>query len=797
SIFDADTFKTEGDVRITERAILIAPSDDAVSVAGEKIGSAGEKLSAIARVLVDGADSGTLTFSVKNDGDEDYTDISAATLFPGSNSYNFIYDVSSGDDSYRLTFASLTASSGDAISLEGVSFSYFDAALSGGAGKYSATISSLSVSADGTTVSASGNVASSFAASNKSGTLGLYAVDMWGEEAPTLLATTDMTTVFEITADVSSLPSLSFFYKYYIASVADDSESPEPLSQPIYPSQPLAAPRNTSSCIGIESDRGGAAFDANAAFSVKEIFCDRLMGADATSGKRYVFRGETYYYDTYYAAELDRTISFDTSSGVSVYLRLLLSSSDSIAVYSALNAEDRGAVMRYAAAVDFLTRRYPDVYGIIVGCRTDCFVYNGGIGGDILNYAKNYARGLRITSSVAHINIPSCVIVAPFGDGYLHSDAKSGKRTEYDPVTGLGKSSCDPMLLSVLISKFMSEGGSFPWYVMYECEDDPAGAAKTVAEASDRLVQNVGASPSGHILYWRPEGSIAADDIEKAASEYSEIAPGLMTRSFIISFLSADGDTESLIDAVKGSDIDGNGSRTCHKFDALASIDNSTSGHYLIKDLRNSYGTGDFFAGAAFSEVTTVDSPELASLDGAEAGRAIRAEGDASAYGGGILMTIFPDTLPISSATFLNIALCVTSEDDGPVRVRISLGSEGNRCEYECDAKSGVASVLSCRTDRAPFAAASYLAIEVLSDGSVTLDVSRISVSRDDGDEKALSDAFGQRTEAETTNEGRVFPTLIVAIAILSVAIFAALSIRPDHRTRSDGAGKGRHGKKK
>ena len=780
-LFCADEFESEYGLETAEDALYLSPRDGAAVVTAKtkELGEIGE--TAVIRVSIDGAESGSVIMSVKS-AEAEFFDISTLGLFSGSNTYTFIWESTGEVSDYRLSFVGVNTSDGGRIAVRGVSFTYYDEKIDDTSGQFPGNVTSCTLSSDGKSVRVKGTLGTGFVTSNIGEKIGVYAVDMWNNVAPRLVAKTDITTLFDMTFQTSDVSTPPYFCRYFIA-LAGDGEAGEtvPLSDAVYPSAPSSAAPAVDSILGVESPDTADAFDSNAAYTAIEISVDELVSDDPSNGRFHAYAGEYYYFDAGYIQKLDSTLGFYISSGLSVYVRLVVPSESGGAVFGCVDADNREELMKYCAAVDYLTERYPGIYGIIVGRKVNSFVYNYIDKGDLLLFAKNYVRVLRVTSLVAKINDPSAIVAVPLGDAHVYSDAGDAD-AGYDETSGVGESACDPVLLSVLISKYMAVGGAFPWYIAYECESAPAENAEMLSRLSARLIQNVGASPSGHILYWRPEGDLDEGELEALSEKMSASSATLGTKTLLISLCDVDG-ASGFVTRIESLPFE-QSSRGTVELEASTGS-KSTDGHVFIKDFRGSWGSGEFFAGGAFRSATTETSDAASFYDGVEGARALRVQTDGE--GSGIVMTRFPSPADFSAADALTVVMALSGEGE-TCPVKIILGTKGGRVEYSLEAVAGEAFAASCAIDGERAKSVEYLAIEIPSGNAATLDVSRISLSRDDLDPAPIEEALGRTVEEKEKEEKQDILRIIVIVSVISVAFFALVSVRGDLRDRRENA---------
>ena len=449
-------------------------------------------------------------------------------------------------------------------------------------------------------------------------------------------------------------------------------------------------------------------------------------------------------------------------------------------VYGALDTKDKESTLKYSAALDYLTRRYPSIYGVVVGCRINSFIYNSSkYSPDLFAYASNYVDWLRITASVARANIPSALVVVPLGDGYVYADDTSYGNGDYDEMTGVGKYATDPMLLASLISRFMPKGSPFPWYLGYECESAPAVGAETVSRDAARLIQNIGASPSGNMLIWHPEHAIDQSELTSLAEYVSTNLTSLGTKCLIISLNNQSANVAPLIASLEFEQSE---ARSIKSSLAVQVKSASTEGHVLLSDFRSSWGIGDFIAGGSLTSVTTASSAVMSDYDGISSGRALRAVSSAGRGAFGVLVTSLSPALPLSSADYIEFALCVTGEEGKSYPVKIVLTSGAVADEYDYTFTSGKPCAVRCKTDGS-ITEADSISLIIPGDEDLTLDLSRISLLREDGDTETIKNDLG-KTEKKRDDKSGELTAILIAVTLISVVIFAAVSLKTDRGER-------------
>ena len=761
--FLSDTFVSTGELTLTERAVYIEPKDGVCSLEAN-IAAEGEGGSRVVRVNVFDVRGGTMILSLGRE-DGTYSDISTVQLFPGSNTYTFIDGESGNALSYRISFAGV----GDAerIGIGGVAISYYNEKIEEASAEYPGSVSSCALSSDGRTVRLKGTLSTSFVLANMGEKVGVFALDIWDRPTPSPVTEADISTVFDLSFPVSDLPLPAGFYRYFVA-LADS----EPLSEPVYPSSGAQSVQSAPSILGVEARDTSVPFASCAPYTVVEVNVSKLLSDDAAGARFHAFAGDYYYFDVNCVAELDRTLGIYIASGESVFIRVVYDGEDG-AVCSLPDADDEASVRAHAAAVDYITERYPGVTGIILGRKINVFTYNGKTENDLFKYAEKYVKLLRVTLTCARANSPSVGVAVPIGDNYLYSDAPEGETAFYDDMTGVGANACDPMFLSVLISKYIMSGGAIPWMLVYECESDPAHGAELIFRAAARLIQNVGASPTGQMLYWRPDHTIDDAELETLSARMTESSAALGTRCLVISLAEQSGDERYFADRIASLTFESTGARKraggdCFKFSAIP------DGQVFIKDFRRSWGVGGFAAGGSFTELTTESAAEFSKLEGVDGCRALRATSEG---GCGVIVSVFEEPLDLSNADHLNAVLSVTGDAE-VFGVKIILGGAGSRAVYEVE--SGEASRIVCDLDDAP-AEADFIAFEVDAQGGYRLEISSVSLSRADGDSSKISEAADKADGA--LGAGTVIG-VVTAASVITLLVFTAVTVAQNTRKK-------------
>ena len=744
-----------------------------------------------AKVVLSGAENGTVTFSVKKGSDEEYSDIATLTLYQGTNPYAFVFDASKGCDSYKITLSGVTPTEGDVLTLHSVGIVYFDATVREDASAYPGSITSCSLTSDGSAVRISGTVRSETVVNNITAKLGVFAIDMWDEHRTEILDAVDMTTVFEMNVATSSLRYSPALYKYFVGVV--DGDEVTPVTSLAYPSVSVSPVSSGMTVLGIQSNDTSSRFLANVSHTVVDVYLDRLVRKDE-GGRIHTYGDSFLYLDSSYINELDSQINFHTGTGANVYLRIISTSSLSnlpnirTAYLYSLDSRNKNAAQNYMTALDFLISRYEKVSGIIVGKRVNCFPYNRLPGDDdIVRYAENYVNILRLTAVVIRQHSSDASVIVPFGDLYIYGvGGYSSEYVPFDPVTGVGENSADPVILSNLISQIIAKSGGFQWHFMYECEKDPAGAMTYAYKTANQLIQGNGTSPRGHMVLWQPEGEISESDALAFAAAAADAAVTLNTSAAILSLVSQNGDDGDICAALVDTAMETFPDRKIISAEAY-SVNEKVSSEktVFLWDFRNSYSSEGFIFGGSVSSMYTENLPVFSEYEKVDNCRGLHSVIDPALGNSALLYSPFGSAKNLSYASYVDLTLNIESDAENTYTVKIIFGKGVSRFEFTGEVTSGEPVTLRCKTGREDLDFdAEYMAISVDTEDAITLDVSKVTAFSKAMTASELSLAMNRETEKKDTSRGTSITVILILSSCMTVVIFVLLSIRPESSVR-------------
>ena len=789
-LFSADTFSSDGALEIGRDKIDIAIDESAAWIAASSeflTKNSGNGGSLIARVMLSGAENGTVTFSVKKNRDAEYTDVATITLYQGLNPYVFVFDGSKECDSYKITLSGVTPTEGLTVSLHSVGIEHFDDAVREDASAYPGSITSCSLTSDGKNVRINGTVRSETVVNSINAKLGVFAVDILTDETTDVLGSVNMTTVFQMNISTSSLSGNPSLYKYFAAIVEDDGITP--VTSYAYPSVAASAISTGPSVLGLKDSDTSSHFRANVSHTVVDVYLDRLISSD-DSGRIYTYGDSFLYLDNSYISELDSSINFQITTGANVYLRLISASpmSDAPNINSALlysfDSGDQIAAQKYMSAVDFLSSRYEKVSGVIVGKSVNCFLYNRLAGRDgLIEYAENYVNILRLTAVVIRQNSSEASLIVPIGD--LNEMGGAGTLS----ITGIGEEGAAPDVFAAVISHIIAKNGGFQWYMMYECEDEPVSAMTYAYTLANQLTQGLGTSPRGHMVFWEPKSEISESDIKEFALAASDAAVTFSTSAAILSVTEQRSAGLDVCETLSAIVSDTNPDRKIVSANAYTAGTSGAVGQVFLRDFRNSYSTEGFIFGGSASSLSTENLQSFSEYENMENCRGLRCSVTPSPGGTAVLFCPLDTAVNLSCASYVDLTLCIEAESAEDMAVKIIFGKGVNRFEFHADVTPGAPVTLRCPTESENIDFdIEYMAITVQTDENIFLDVSKIAASSFTMTSGELSAALNRET-AENGDSSETSLTLILVLsACITVAVFVLLSMFPEPTGRKSKA---------
>ena len=459
------------------------------------------------RVVLDHADVGGYISLAVADGPSGLSSFTIATTAPiyyGENTYLLSFDEDIPLYAYRLSFRGLRADGQEPVCLKEVSLEWFegeDASL----GK----ITECALSSDLGTLSVRGSLPNEVVTAHIGGTLGLFEIPVWADEAQVLLESEPLSTIrvstkFHMNVDRSGRKNLAVSSRYLLAILTEDG--PVPIAPARFADRSGTPSTGSLSVVGLYGAPTADVFEANASSVIVDVSVDRLLGGVegiGSAGQLYVYGGRYYYLDAAYIKELDRQIRFYAASDMEIYLRLLCAADMSslrytytadMAEFYAFDIGNEDGAHLLCAVTEYVASRYDAVCGLIVGERMDLSAYNGTTLEDVDAYAQLCADTMRLVYNSAVTHIPDVFVLAPIG-----SSEEDASQDRFDPV-----------LLSAHLADAIRRGGEMPWALMYISDNSGEMIGHTQNILSQ--IRAVGrALPREFVLMWEPTYDYDAD----------------------------------------------------------------------------------------------------------------------------------------------------------------------------------------------------------------------------------------------------------------------------------------------
>ena len=326
-----------------------------------------------------------------------------------------------------------------------------------------------------------------------------------------------VSTRFEYTADLSTLPVSPDTYRFFAAMEGDAEGELLPLDVPRYFDAEDAAP-SASSPFGLYGALSVGAFEANVSQILVDVPLDILLGGEGGVTVSYSAYGDddealprSVSLDAATLAELDRDMPFYRSAGIRVWLRFTASSPVDGLTYGgdaenyAVDPTLPGARFEFAALVRFLAARYPYLEGIVLGVAANDRAKVGEADfGEPVQYAESLAALCRIAYNAAYPYHPALTVCIPLSDAVGEADEVLGDRS-----------------LAVMIARRIAETGDFPWTFCRLAGEasSPVTAASLLATTLDAL--NL-PRPSAELVLYVPDAATVTENYRVYAMDTAD-----------------------------------------------------------------------------------------------------------------------------------------------------------------------------------------------------------------------------------------------------------------------------------
>ncbi len=796
-----DTFLTfgftadGGTAEYGDGAYLLDPGTDGIMTlladAARWDYTAGGGTAALQVVISNAREGGTVSLAVSDSfsNASDFAIASSCQLYYGTNTYLLPFDGSLPLYAYRLSFHGLYA---DSYSMDGVHLLSVALVMLPAAEQADSLgrITECMFSRDLSSLTVTGTLPNTAAAKYTDGTLLLYEIPVWSD-LDTVLANAEpisqlkISTRFSFSVDLSGHEAFAAVSRYAVVLKTDTELLP--LSAARFPAVPAADSRTYRSAVGLAGADAAGVFTANAANVIVDVYVDQLLGGKEgnTSGRLCIRGGRYYYLDFAYLQKLDDEINFYMAADVDVYLRFLCETDLSArgftftrtdADFFAFDVTNEDGAYMLSAVTDYIASRYGKVRGFILGDRLDAGVYNAADMSDADAYAGIVADTMRILYTAAAVHIPDVTVIAPIGHYLFETAFRSAEENTV----------CDPVLLSVYLSRHIEAAGGMPWGMLYISDN----AAEMVGHAENILgrMKAVNASaPDEFFLLWKPSDVYSTDVMLSEYQQWGMAASRLNTRVFFLD-AAQQRNPDLLYDALKYVEVSGDAGRRLWEFSARMDTDTVTpplsAGTYTLYDFRKSFSTMHWIAGSGCRTLTTQSGMIE---DGARAMHAEFAdESDPFAAANGSILCMMPAALDFTAAPTVRCTLLVTSalESTDTADLVFVFGSDDARAAYEITVPVGQVVTVSC--DLSAYGDASHItsaAILARADSAVTLDIAGMECFSDTHSSEELSEHFSRSLGGADTgsDDGTLSvkqAALIIAIFVSTLAVFALLTRR-------------------
>ena len=494
---------------------------------------------------------------------------------------------------------------------------------------------------------------------------------------------------------------------------------------------------------GLECDDFSLAVDTGAGYAIVDVYLDKLAGV-SVGGHIYTIDGTFLYFDSDYVKELDLKIKNLYAAGCKVYLRLLISAesngnglpfavkeSGDEAELLAVTLRDAESEKSFYAFVDFLASRYSKtvngrITGLILGKSINEWErYNYSDTGNIVEYAKEYAKAFSFMARCAAGSISSLEVLLPVSD--CKGDAVGYNRE----------------LLLISVCRYLSDEGGFDYSVLYESKHSADPVKESVDFDGDHveydniaefemMLENLSglyeSAPKTYMYLWTPSKDMTC---EKAVALYvynyfsvmfSDKASAFILSSsenesgnlfadeflYLIKYIDTEMNTDgslcaSALDffgAEKWEQIIENYDSsliTYRIFNETVSPDNlpeDIKGSYPLWDFSTAFGVLDWFGGSRCASLS-LDSTYM----GEKTLCAVSRGEGSQEYSEIVYNFEYPEN--IKDITYITFDFVI--EDGGldcPYEVRVICGDKEHRLETLKTVNSGAAAFITIATDQ-------------------------------------------------------------------------------------------------
>lgn len=522
------------------------------------------------------------------------------------------------------------------------------------------------------------------------------------------------------------------YWEYFYKVVLETKDGFVPVGDITCADSSGGAPMTSPSVFALHGSEAADAFDSNASSVILDVCAGKLLENENINNAQLYSYKTNHYFNRKYLSDLDNDIRFYNAAGIQVYLRVY---SDKDGYSFDYSAKDPDSLSLMCAVCSFLTERYSNVQGYIMGPPA-----NRDNSGAKADACEETARLISIFSETVKSKNPSAEIVIPFSDN----------------------KSSDPQLYSSLLHYYLSKYSASPILSLYETN---AGFEGMTALAT-RLSLIPGAfstSGNGVSLLWNVPEKTSSDDI---VENYKRICTQLQSANprFVALSLAKSDRSQNLYNDLKTMlDTENISPVSLSLFSAVPDTGEKIFSSYAIWDFTSSYNTFGWVSGGSLmmpASEKSSDGVRVLSADSNESSSA------------GILVGKAETIIDMTGMT-ARITLNVLSDVSESADISIILGSGEARAEFYSKVDCNTSTSLLCDMAEYPGAGKiDYAAVIVRSVPDATAQIEKIELCSESLSEEQLFQKYESTIEAQRSP---LIYVIISATGVITVGIFLIL----------------------
>ncbi len=618
------------------------------------------------------------------------------------------------------------------------------------------------------------------------------------------IGSTNTTTIFEHTLDLSDYPSIEDTYMFFAAIVADDG-SIMPFSRPRYCDAKDISPSYLSN-MGLYNASAAGVFESNISHVMLDLDLSELI-VDKNSSEAILLtytcieegsETKSIALNREILRTLENDIRFYSSSGIMVYIRLICSSPIERLTYDgeqylnySVMASDAEARSMYASIVGYISERYTEVEGFAVGMGVNSSQTVGDAEiFEISAYAETLAELCRITYNAASRAAQDTLILVQF-DEYGNLESQISDRT-----------------LGVALSKRLEEIGEIPWAFVYSIDSvgdelEPPiylanilksleiDGADAIMYFYDPMNDNLRYKYTEHIAYLKNAGgdlnipgfaAYLAQTFGELCGKCEEYGARAVFMSLGDILSSTDHEFYSRL---KNTGF-GNSDRYIADYNAVeaeaASLETAV-GSYTLWDFSDKHYPLDWISGGGIGSFTTEHS-ELFSDENERYSRVLRSVINSAGEAGaaGFILRNLKGETDFSGGMKLVFEFAVSKaealDDEDDLTVVFVVGADDYRAEFNAEnVRVGEVQTLVCDLSEYEYASSvGYVGVMVYADNSVNFDLSKVLLYSDTKSSEELSSYFNPVSEeSEQSMDWYTLGVFLLIILVVSVSVCVLL----------------------